>query len=120
MDLQFNEQTQYRVMDSAADSAQVSLYPVLSCDRDWFSVMPDEQKTGKGFWFTLIVKEQDLFRLNTHISLEEIFFSVSAPVSCGNGLHSASTAAPRIRKDHVRRQFTSSCAQYFAVGRIRL
>ena len=82
MDYQFNDQTPYRVLEFAAESAQISLYPVLTSDRQRFSIMPDEQEYRSQFWFTVIVKEQDLFRFNAYASMEEIFFSVSTELFC--------------------------------------
>jgi hypothetical protein len=120
MDYQFNDQTQYRVQEIAAESAQISLYPVLTSDRQRFSVMPDEQEYRTQFWFTVIVTEQDLFRFDAHALMEEIFFSVSTEFFCTEMRNCESAELARVQSYNMRRCVYSSCAVYRVAARIRL
>lgn len=120
MDYPFNDQTQYRVSEFAAESAQISLYPVLMSDRQRFSVMPDEQEYRTQFWFTLIVKEQDLFRFNAYVLMEEIFFSVSTEFFSTEMRNCESAERSRVQSYNMRRCVYSSCAVYRVAARIRL
>ena len=120
MDYQFNDQTQYRVLEFAAESAQISLYPVLTSDRQRFSIMPDEQEYRSQFWFTVIVKEQDLFRFNAYASMEEIFFSVSTEMFPVEKHSDVSAEQVRVQSYKERRSVYSSCAVYRVAARIRL
>ena len=120
MDYQFNDQTQYRVQEIAAESAQISLYPVLTSDCQRFSVMPDEREYRSQFCFTVIVKEQDLFRFNAYAAMEEIFFSVSTELFCTETRNCVSVEQVRVQSYEVRRSVYSSCAVYRVAARIRL
>ena len=57
MDHQFNDQTQYRVLEIAAESAQISLYPVLTSDRQRFSILPDEQEKAYRHVFKILLEK---------------------------------------------------------------
>ena len=120
MDYQFNDQTQYRVLEIAAESAQISLYPVLTSDCQRFSVMPDEQEYRSQFCFTVIVKEQDLFRFNAYATMEEIFFSVSTELFYTEKRNYVSVEQVRVQSFEQRRSSYSSCAVYRIAARIRL
>ena len=121
MDYQFNDQTQYWVQEIAAESAQISLYPVLTSDCQRFSVMPDEQEYRSQFCFTVIVKEQDLFRFNAYATMEEIFFSVSTEqLFCMEMRNYLSVEQIRVQSYEKRRSSYSSCAVYRIAARIRL
>ena len=120
MDYQFNDQTQYWVQEIAAESAQISLYPVLTSDRQRFSVMPDEQEYRSQFCFTVIVKEQDLFRFDAYATMEEIFFSVSTELFCTETRNCVSVELSRVQSYNMRRSSYSSCAVYRVAARIRL
>ena len=120
MDYQFNDQTQYRVQEFAAESAQISLYPVLTSDRQRFSVMPDEQEYRSQFCFTVIVKEQDLFRFEAYALMEEIFFSVSTELFLIEKRSNVCVEQVRVQSYKMRRSSYSSCAVYRIAARIRL
>ena len=120
MDYLFNDQTQYLVQEFAAESAQISLYPVLTSDRQRFSVMPDEQEYRSQFCFTVIVKEQDLFRFEAYASMEEIFFSVSTELFCTETQKYEGAELSRVQSYEVRRSSYSFCAVYRIAARIRL
>ena len=120
MDYQFNDQTQYRVLEIAAESAQISLYPVLTSDCQRFSILPDEQEYRSQFCFTVIVKEQDLFRFEAYASMEEIFFSVSTELFPFEKRNYVSVEQVRVQSYKVRRSSYSFCAVYRIAARIRL
>ena len=120
MDHQFNDQTQYRVLEIAAESAQISLYPVLTSDRQRFSILPDEQEYRSQFCFTVIVKEQDLFRFDAYATMEEIFFSVSTELFYTEKRNYVSVEQARVQSFEQRRSAYSSCAVYRIAARIRL
>ena len=120
MDHQFNDQTQYRVLEIAAESAQISLYPVLMSDCQRFSILPDEQEYRSQFCFTVIVKEQDLFRYDAYATMEEIFFSVSTELFYTEKRNYVSVEQVRVQSFEQRRSSYSSCAVYRIAARIRL
>ena len=120
MDYQFNDQTQYRVQEFAAESAQISLYPVLTSDRQRFSVMPDEQEYRSQFCFTVIVKEQNLFRFEAYALMEEIFFSVSTELFYTEKRNYVCVEQVRVQSYKMRRSSYSFCAVYRIAARIRL
>ena len=120
MDYLFNDQTQYLVQEFAAESAQISLYPVLTSDCQRFSIMPDEQEYRSQFWFTVIVKEQDLFRFEAYASMEEIFFSVSTELFPFEKRSNVHVEQVRVQSYKMRRSSYSFCAVYRIAARIRL
>ena len=120
MDYQINDQTQYRVQDFAAESVQISLYPVLTPDCQRFSIMPDEQEYSSQVCFTVIVKEQDLFCFDAYALMEEIFFSVSTELFCMEMRNYVSVEQIRVQSYEKRRSSYSSCAVYRIAARIRL
>ena len=120
MDYQFNDQTQYWVQEIAAESAQISLYPVLTSDCQRFSVMPDEREYRSQFYFTVIVKEQDLFRFDAYATMEEIFFSVSTELFYTEKRNYVGVEQVRVQSFEQRRYSYSSCAVYRIAARIRL
>lgn len=120
MVFQINDQLQTSGLELTGVTSQISLYPELNCGNDWISIYPSGLQNVMQFFFTLDVREQNLYRIMNISDPAEIFFSVQTDMVSAEKRCFAFAGTSPVRGESVRCYRTSSLALYKAVGRMRL